>query len=239
MDITLLPGILKQRNDFSDRTSWIPSRKTGDGIRIGMFHENLPPFGEFDPDIVENHDLDIALLGDWHGPKSEDSLLDQPNRNLWYAGAPEAQRVGHNWIGRVLSVEIEPGKEPSVNPIEVGSLRFTSIEFEFEEDIENPLELLNERIEEIEGDPQLTYLELVLTGEAAPETLEMLDETLANFVELWPNSDVEKGELRVLTDQKNTDLTLGQIETELENMNLDASTMARSIVLLRKYYRRL
>lgn len=239
LGLTLFPGVLKQRNDLSDRTSWIPNREKDDGIRVGMFHESLPPFGEFDPDIVENHDLDIALLGDWHGPKSEDSLLDQPNKNLWYAGAPEAQRVGHDWIGRVLSIEIEPGKKPVVNPITVGSLKFTSVEFEFEEDIENPLELLNDKIEQIDGDPQLTYVKLTLSGEAAPETLEMLDETLVHFAESWPVNDVEKGQLRVLTNQENTDLTLCQIETELENMNLEPAILARAIVLLRRYHRRL
>ena len=178
-------------------------------------------------------------MGDWHGPKSEDSLLDQPNKNLWYAGAPEAQRVGHDWIGRVLSIEIEPGKKPVVNPITVGSLKFTSVEFEFEEDMENPLELLNDKIEQIDGDPQLTYVKLTLCGEAAPETLEMLDETLVHFAESWPVNDVEKGQLRVLTNQENTDLTLCQIETELENMNLEPAILARAIVLLRRYHRRL
>ena len=239
LGLTLFPGILKQRDDLSDRTSWIPSRKKDDGIRIGMFHESLPPFGEFDSNIVENHDLDIALLGDWHGPKSEDSLLDQPEKNLWYAGAPEAQSVNHHWIGRVLSIEIELGEKPVVNPIVIGSLKFTSIEFEFEEDMENPLQLLDEKIEGIEGNPQLTYVKLILTGEATPKTLEMLDDNLAEFARSWPISEVEKGQLRVLTNQENTDATLRQIEAELENMNLEPATMTRAIVLLRRYYRRL
>jgi len=150
-----------------------------------------------------------------------------------------AQSVNHNWIGRVLSIEIEPRAKPVVNPIVVGSLKFTSIEFEFEEDMENPLELLDERIEGIEGTPQFTYVKLILKGEATPETLEMLDDNLAEFVKSWPISDVEKGQLRVLINQENTDSTLRQIETELENMNLEPATMARAIVFLRRYYRRL
>ncbi len=69
--------------------------------------------------------------------------------------------------------------------------------------------------------------------------LEMLDDDLAEFVKSWPISDVEKGHLRVLTNQENTDSTLRQIETELENMNLEPAIMARAIVFLRRYYRRL
>ena len=105
--------------------------------------------------------------------------------------------------------------------------------------MENPVELLNDKIEQIDGDPQLTYVKLTLCGEAAPETLEMLDETLVHFAESWPVNDVEKGQLRVLTNQENTDLTLCQIETELENMNLEPAILARAIVLLRRYHRRL
>ena len=82
-------------------------------------------------------------------------------------------------------------------------------------------------------------MNLILKGEATPETLEMLDENLAEFVKSWPISDVEKGQLRVLTNQENTVSTLRQIETELENMNLEPATMTRAIVFLRRYYRRL
>jgi len=45
--------------------------------------------------------------------------------------------------------------------------------------------------------------------------------------------------LAVLIDPENADLNLRQIESELENMNLEPSVLARSIVLLRRYHRRL
>ena len=241
LGLTLYPGVLKQRMDLSDRTSWIPAREDDDGLRIGMFHESIQPRGTFDPDVASNHDLDLALLGDWHGPKGdiENSLIDQPDRKLWYAGSHEAQNISHNWQGRVLAIDAELGKEPLVNPISVGSLRFIHIEFEFEEDMEEPLELLNERLVEIDLDPKLTLIRLSLSGEATPETHEGLDEILAVFVESWPVNIVEKEQLSVLIDPENTDLNLRQIELELENMNLEPSVLARSIVLLRRYHRRL
>ena len=99
--------------------------------------------------------------------------------------------------------------------------------------------LLNERLGEIDSDSELTLVRLNLTGEATPETLEELDENLAEFIESWPVSTVERGQLAVLIDTENTDLNLRQIESELENMNLEPSVLARSIVLLRRYHRRL
>jgi len=183
----------------------------------------------------------LALLGDWHGPSGdiENSLIDQPDRKLWYAGSHEAQNISQNWQGRVLSIDAELGQEPIVNPIPVGSLKFTHIEFEFEEDMEEPLELLNERLGEIDGNPELTFVRFNLTGEATPETLEVLDENLTEFVESWPANIVERDQLAVLIDPENTDLNLRQIEGELENMNMNPNTLARSIILLRRYHRRL
>ena len=99
--------------------------------------------------------------------------------------------------------------------------------------------LLNERLGEIDLDPKLTLIRLRLSGEATPETHEGLDESLAVFVESWPVNIVEKEQLAVLIDPENTDLNLRQIERELENMNLEPSVLARSIVLLRRYHRRL
>ena len=239
LGLTLYPGVLKQRTDLRDRIRWIPEREEDDGLRIGMFHESLPPFGEFDPDVATKHDLDLALLGDWHGSKGEDSLLDQPDRRLWYTGSHEAQNIKHSWIGRVLSIEAELGQEPIVTPIPVGILRFIDIEFEFEEDMDEPLELLNKRLEEIDSDSELTFVRLNLTGEAIPETLEALDECLDEFAQSWPANNVKRDQLTVLIDPENTDSNLRQIEEELEDMNLDQKTLARSIVLLRRYHRRL
>ena len=241
LGLTLYPGVLKQRMDLSDRTSWIPAREDDDGLRIGMFHESIQPHGTFDPDVALNHDLDLALLGDWHGPSGdiENSLIDQPSRKLWYAGSHEAQNISQNWQGRVLAIDIELGREAIVNPIPVGSLRFIHIEFEFEEDMEGPLDLLNDRLGEIDDDHDLTFVRLNLTGEATPETLEALDENLADFIDSWPFNIVERRDLSVLINQENTDSNLRQIERELENMNLDPGVLARSIVLLRRYHRRL
>ena len=52
-------------------------------MRIGMFHESIQPHGTFDPDVALNHDLDLALLGDWHGPSGDVRihLLTNPPEN--------------------------------------------------------------------------------------------------------------------------------------------------------------
>jgi len=241
LGITIYPGVLKQRMDLSDRTSWIPGRTDDDGLRIGMFHESIQPHGTFDPDVAANHDLDLALLGDWHGPSGdiENSLINQPERKLWYAGSHEPQNISHNWRGRVLSIDVEIGQVPDVNPIEVGSLQFTHIEFEFQEDMDEPLNLLNDRMEEIDGDSELTFIRLNLTGEASPAILEALDEQLLVLTESWPYIKVEKDDLSVIIDPANDDLNLREIERELENMNLQPSIMNRAILLLRRYHRRL
>ena len=101
------------------------------------------------------------------------------------------------------------------------------------------MELLNDRLGEIDDDHDLTFVRLNLTGEATPETLEALDENLADFIDSWPFNIVERRDLSVLINQENTDSNLRQIERELENMNLDPGVLARSIVLLRRYHRRL
>ena len=54
LDLTLYPGVLKQRIDLSDRSSWIPPREYDGGLRIGMFHESIRPHGTFDPDVASN-----------------------------------------------------------------------------------------------------------------------------------------------------------------------------------------
>jgi len=250
LGVTLYPGVLHQKDDLSDRTSWIPVREKDDGVRIGMFHEEIDilPNGSFNSKIASEYDLDIVILGDQHGPSEdwEDSRLfnsqQSAERRLWYTGSHEAQNISQNWQGRVLSIDAELGSEPIVNPIAVGSLRFIDIDdFEFDEDMEEPLALLNERLGEIEGDPELTFVRLELAGEAIPETLDALDDELAKFVESWPLSEVNKGQLAVLIDLKNTDAdaNLRVIEAELENMNLDPEVLARSVVLLRRYHRKL
>lgn len=241
LDLTLYPGVLKQRMDLTDRTSWIPPREAKDGLRIGMFHESILPHGSFDPDVALNHDLDLALLGDWHGPSGdiEKSLIDQPERNLWYAGSPEAQNISQNWQGRVLSIDIDNGKIPIVSPIPVGKLKFTHIEFKFDEDMNEPLEILNESLGEISGDPELTFVRLNLSGEATLETLEKLNDSLDKFIENWPANIVKREQLRIILNSKNTDPIILQVEEELKNMNLDSATLARAMLLLRRYHRRL
>jgi DNA repair exonuclease SbcCD nuclease subunit len=144
---TIYPGVLNAKHDNSDQVGWIPERDKKDGVRIGLFHGAICNFGEGDdariknlePTLAIDKDLDIALLGDWHQPKGEekDSPMAQPDNRLWYTWAPEAQNLSNNKIGRVLLCDLEVGKEPSVNPIEVGKNCFISKPIEFDESYKN------------------------------------------------------------------------------------------------------
>lgn len=243
LNLTIYPGVLRQRNDFSDRVSWIPGRKAEDGIRIGMFHESIPPFGDFDHEVAINHDLDIALLGDWHGPSGENdaSLIDQPDRKLWYAGSHEAQNISQHWQGRVLSITAKAGCELIVEPIVVGKLKFIDEGFEFHEDMENPLGQLVEKIGTFEGDKDLTFIRFTLTGEAEGSTLAKLEEVLDDIRESWPNIVIKKSELAVLINpsDETSMRNLHAVEAELQNMKLDKAVLARAVIFLHRYFRRL
>ncbi|MEC7255968.1 MAG: metallophosphoesterase [Candidatus Thermoplasmatota archaeon] len=160
---TIYPGVLNSRFDNYDKLCWIPERNKSDGVRIGLFHGAICNFGDgddariknLDPTLAIDKDLDIALLGDWHQPKGDekDSLMAQPDNRLWYTWAPEAQKLSDNKIGRVLLCDLEVGKEPNVNPIEVGKNCFMSKPIEFDESYENEhfeseIEAISELIEQ-------------------------------------------------------------------------------------------
>jgi len=160
---TIYPGVLNARFDNFDQVGWIPDRDKKDGVRIGLFHGAICNFGEGDdariknlePTLAIDKDLDIALLGDWHQPKGdeENSTMAQPENRLWYTWAPEAQNLSNNKIGRVLLCELEVGRKPDVNPIEVGKNCFISKPIEFDEyyeseDFEGELAKISDLIEE-------------------------------------------------------------------------------------------
>lgn len=163
---TIYPGVLNARHDNSDQVGWIPPRDKKDGVRIGLFHGAICNFGEGDdariknlePTLAIDKDLDIALLGDWHQPKGDEetSTMAQPENRLWYTWAPEAQNLSNNKIGRVLVCDLEVGKEPNVNAIEVGKNCFIGKSIEFDEsyesdDFEYEMEAISELFEQSSG----------------------------------------------------------------------------------------
>ena len=90
--------------------------------------------------------MDLALLGDWHGPSGNwEFLITNPTENL--VQVLRAQNISQNWQGRYWRL-MQSFDRNHDNPISVGSLRFVHIEFEFEEDME-AFELLNERLERL------------------------------------------------------------------------------------------
>lgn len=244
LGMTLYPGVLKQRFDMGDRTSWIPDREASDGLRVGIFHGSIMAIGgeearqrSIDPDVSESRDLDLTLLGDWHGGE----LLDQPDRRLWYAGAPEPQRIDHEWEGRLLMIDAELDREPIVEPVMVGSLKFVDFEFEFDLDMNDPVQALGEKLDEIEGVPELTYIRFSLTGEILAVNIEGVMERLENYSGDWPFHNRRRRGLTVIQEEEDEaeDERLYAVEAELHGMGLEGGVLARATVLLRRMHRRL
>ena len=244
LGLTLYPGVLRQRFDMGDLTSWIPEREDSDGLRVGMFHGSIMSIaGEdarqrsIDPDVSESQDLDLTLMGDWHGGE----LLDQPDRRLWYAGAPEPQRIGHDWEGRVLLIDAELGRAPSVEPVMVGSLKFVDFVFEFDLDMDDPVQALGDALDGIEGAPELTYIRFSLTGEMLAGEIEGVMDRLEDFSGDWPFHSRRRRGLAVVQEDpaEADDERLHAVEAELHGMVLEDGVLARATVLLRRMYRRL
>ena len=244
LGLTLYPGVLRQRFDMGDLTSWIPDREDSDGLRVGMFHGSIMSIGgedarqrSIDPDVSESRDLDLTLMGDWHGGES----LDQPDRRLWYAGAPEPQRIDHDWKGRVLLIDAEPGREPIVEPVVVGSLKFIDFEFEFDLDMGDPVQALGDALDVIEGAPELTYIRFSLTGEMLAGKIESVMDRVEDFSGDWPFHSRRRRGLAVVQEDpaEADDERLHAVEAELHGMGLEDAVLARATVLLRRMHRRL
>lgn len=242
--LTIYPGVLRQRFDIGDQTSWIPERNEEDGLRVGMFHGSIMSIGgedarerSIDPDVSDAMDLDLALLGDWHGGE----LLDQPERRLWYSGAPEPQRIDHDWEGRVLLIDAESGREPEVEPVIVGRLKFVDFVFESDLDMEDPVQSLQVALDEIEGTPEYTFIRFSMRGEIASANVEVVMDLLEESSTGWPHHSMRSGGLTIIQDEgaERVDERLHMIEAELHRMGLDEEVLTRATVLLRRMYRRL
>ena len=169
-------------------------------------------------------------------------MLDHPERSLWYAGAPEPQRISHNWQGRVLMIEAGLKGEPTVEPIIVGKLKFVDFEFVFDLDMGNPTQLLADQLEGIEGEPESTYIRVKLAGEVTPEIIEGIDVPVDSFSTNWSfiHSDLTGLQTVFPEDEERVDdPLLRQLEDELAGMGLPIEVFSRSVVLLRRSYRRL
>lgn len=201
LGVTFYPGTVKRRDDLSDQWKWIPKREKIDGTRIGVFHAAIEelPNGTLPSNVSSKKDLDIAIVGDQHGPSSTDEdfhsvLFDietSTKRSLYYTGALEAMHIAQPFVGSFLNITMDDGKIVSAERIEVGSLRFINQEFEFVEESENPFQQIEEFSELFDQtNPEFTSTKLKFTGELNKEQHEQLEQIIAKLKEKSKNLEI-------------------------------------------------
>lgn len=166
-EAVVLPCPLLHRHETADPTGWIREldfspHDRGDKPRIVLAHGSVHGFdggggggGDEDdeapgtPNLVAldrlpDGEIDYVALGDWHGAK-------QVAPHAWYAGTPEIDRFPKgedNEPGHALIVDVERGGAPAVEKIEIGTLGWHVVDFDFasDDDLERLEEILAERI---------------------------------------------------------------------------------------------
>ena len=248
LNCTIYPGVLNERFDNSDQTSWIPERQKNDGVRIGLFHGSIANIGggeqriaTLDPTLALDRELDIALLGDWHGPSGdiENSLIDQPENRLWYTGAPEAQIRSQNWIGRILICDLESEKAPQVSSIEVGLNRFIDLNIEFQEDSpESGFSELDEQCEQnLTSSDDLIAWRITTTGWLSKNDHGILTSKVKELQQQFTDLDF-KDKVNIMVD-KLTDSSgiIEQISAAINDSQESLEVKQTSLRLLYKFAR--
>jgi len=249
LNCTIYPGVLNSRFDNSDQTAWIPKRKKKDGVRIGLFHGSIANIGgdeprmkNIDSSVALNQDLDIALLGDWHGPRSEisKSMINQPDKRLWYTGAPEAQIRSQNWTGRILICEVEPQKEPIVSEYKIGKNKFRDIDVYFQEESpDSGFSDIDQVFADILKDDnnELTAWRIIATGWI---TKNNHDDLISKVEELKNQfSNLAFKDKIVIVSEKIIDSSgiIDQISNKIVNSEEQQEVQQKALRLLSKYFK--
>ena len=130
-------------------------RSKDDAIRIGLFHAAIKelPNGTLPSDVASQKDLDIAIVGDQHGPSNVEKdihsmLFDietSTKRRLFYSGALEAMHIAQPFTGSFLKISMnKTGEITNAERVKVGKIRFFKQDFEFSEDIENSFQQIED-----------------------------------------------------------------------------------------------
>lgn len=249
LGVTFYPGTVKRRDDLSDQWKWIPEREKNDGTRIGVFHAGIKelPNGTLPSNVSSKKDLDVAIVGDQHGPSSTDEnfhsiLFDietSTKRALYYTGALEAMHIAQPFIGSFLKITMDDGKIVIAERVEVGSLRFINEEFGFSEELENPFQQIDEFVEIIgQTNPEFTSIKLKFTGQLSKEQDEQLEQIIADIKEKSKNLEIIEQYLNdvEITDSDPLFDSLSNAINDKEGF--DENVKKRALVLLKANLRR-
>ena len=250
LGITFFPGTVKRRDDLSDQWKWIPKRTQDDGLRIGLFHAAIRelPNGTLPSDVANQRDLDIAIVGDQHGPSNIEqgthSLLfdleTSTKRKLFYSGALEAMHIAQPFTGSFLNISVnKTGKITNAERVKVGKIRFFKQDFEFSEDFENTFDRLKDFEAMIdEANSGLLSIKMTIHGHLTKEQDDKLQDIILDIKEKFPI--IEIGE-KYSTESRITDddPLFGLISHALNERNdIDNLLKERALNLLKSNLRR-
>lgn len=158
----LLPAPLTHRLNLDDPTEAFDAMDTpGARLRIGLAHGSIRDFGsrgdapnQLAPDRARRSNLDYLALGDWHGVLKVEA-------RTWYSGTPETERFKRDEPGHALVVDLEPGRDPIVSPLQTGRFRWLTREWTVSDlaDFDAQCDALLGSLE-----PSAVLLELSLSG---------------------------------------------------------------------------
>jgi DNA repair exonuclease SbcCD nuclease subunit len=165
--LAVLPAPLSRKNEPEDVTEWMDAAATpADAIRVGLAHgsvSNRLPEGDARNEIADNRAATARLgylaLGDWHG-----TVEIAPN--TWYSGTPEPDRFPRNEPGNILVVTVNrPDTNPTIEKVRVGRFQWCRREVLCGvSGDEDPALAIEAAIAEAAAQPDVTLLELVLSG---------------------------------------------------------------------------
>ena len=180
----ILPAPLRRRHEVGDTTAHITSDLGASEekplFRVGLAHGSVASFGDaeqgeseatnyVDPGRAESAHLDYLALGDWHSKR-------EVTARTWYSGTPEPTGFAESDPGHALLVTLsEPGAEPGVEAVPVGTARW--LEHEVELTGPDDVERLESWLEGIDR-PEETLLRLALTGSLSLAERDHLEDML-------------------------------------------------------------
>jgi DNA repair exonuclease SbcCD nuclease subunit len=232
-------------------------RASGDPtVRIGLAHGSLKimPLPDDDhlirPDAAEFYGLDYLALGHWHkrsfhaGPAGSQrtaysgthepmrfpgSLADLATGWSSYSADGDAERFHDDGHGAALLVTIEAaGATPRIEPIEIGSLRWTA------EQRDLTAHSLGEVISDYSRrvNPERTILRLILSGVVEPREharIEELRQIVLNRYHAGSSLDADAVLIEPNADQLGEVVGVGVLKRVLEKLNEDAQSTDPSV----------
>jgi len=142
-----------------------------DRIKIGITHGALAIEGRHQPNdfpialnAASRAGLDYLAVGHWHN-----WLAETDGGRIVMPGTPEPDQFDQERSGQVALVEIDgPGVLPRVQPLNVASLNWKKLNFDFLA-ADSSHATLNQALAELRPNAARTILRVTLTGNASPQ----------------------------------------------------------------------